>query len=203
MNENGAEVGLLADDIEGRRYLSPEPLLQDPTWVASQLRSGRQVPAYGYALNNPVTVVDPNGKNPLLLLLCAGGGCEAAAAGALAATTYVLAGATAAVAGAYCGATGNCFGNPTVPVSALPNSPDSPNYRPYLEHPVLPWADTPQPFCEASSRSKAEKREAKCEEHCIAKTTRFLGGDPYWKCRSCCLGRIISPECNEWGPYPE
>lgn len=43
------------------RYLSPEPLLQDPRWVASELRRGRQVPAYAYAGNNPIANVDPNG----------------------------------------------------------------------------------------------------------------------------------------------
>ena len=48
-------------------YLSPEPLLQSPTWVASELQSGRQVPSYSYAMNNPVRYVDPDGKWPLLL----------------------------------------------------------------------------------------------------------------------------------------
>lgn len=42
-------------------YLSPEPLLQSPTWVASRLRSGVQTPSYSYAANNPVYFVDPDG----------------------------------------------------------------------------------------------------------------------------------------------
>ena len=42
-------------------YLSPEPLLQNPRWVASQLRQGRQVPSYSYALNNPLHYVDRDG----------------------------------------------------------------------------------------------------------------------------------------------
>ncbi len=45
-------------------YLSPEPLLQSPTWVASQVRSGRQVPSYSYAMNNPVRYVDRDGLEP-------------------------------------------------------------------------------------------------------------------------------------------
>ena len=49
----------------GRGYLSPEPLLQNPAWAASQLRSGRQVLAYGYGGNNPVVMIDPNGLDYL------------------------------------------------------------------------------------------------------------------------------------------
>lgn len=46
------------------RYLSPEPLLQKPDWVASELQSGHQVPAYSYARNNPVGTTDPTGLAP-------------------------------------------------------------------------------------------------------------------------------------------
>lgn len=43
------------------RYLSPEPLLQDPTWVKEELKLGAQVAAYAYASNNPVVNSDPSG----------------------------------------------------------------------------------------------------------------------------------------------
>jgi len=43
------------------RYLSPEPMLQDPKWVTGELASGHQVPAYSYANNNPIANTDPNG----------------------------------------------------------------------------------------------------------------------------------------------
>ena len=43
------------------RYLSPEPLLQEPDWVAGQLRSGHQVPTYSYARNNPIAYSDSTG----------------------------------------------------------------------------------------------------------------------------------------------
>jgi RHS repeat-associated protein len=43
------------------RYLSPEPLLQNPEWVRSELEDGHQVPAYSYARNNPVSTTDPTG----------------------------------------------------------------------------------------------------------------------------------------------
>lgn len=60
-------VGWCGNDLEPRQYLSPEPLLQSPDWVASQLRSGQQVPSYSYAGNNPVGNVDPNGLETLIL----------------------------------------------------------------------------------------------------------------------------------------
>lgn len=45
-----------------RKYLSPEPLLQDPGWVGRELKAGNQVPVYGYALNNPILYADPDGR---------------------------------------------------------------------------------------------------------------------------------------------
>ncbi len=44
------------------RYLSPEPLLQNPKVVLSELQAGRQMPAYGYAGNNPITNYDSDGN---------------------------------------------------------------------------------------------------------------------------------------------
>ena len=47
--------------VGSRKYLSPEPLLQSPAWVMSELQSGYQVPAYSYARNNPIAYTDPTG----------------------------------------------------------------------------------------------------------------------------------------------
>jgi RHS repeat-associated protein len=52
-------------DPSTARYLSPEPLLQQPTWVASQLQLGQQVPAYAYARNNSISTYDPDGLQPV------------------------------------------------------------------------------------------------------------------------------------------
>ena len=41
-------------DPEGGRYLSPEPLLQSPTYVRRMAQTGMSVPTYAYALNNPI-----------------------------------------------------------------------------------------------------------------------------------------------------
>ena len=45
-----------------RRYLSPEPMLQSPSYVATTASRGMQVPTYAYAANNPLRYVDPTGN---------------------------------------------------------------------------------------------------------------------------------------------
>ncbi len=43
------------------RYLEPEPLLDQPEYVAGRARQGHSVPVYGYAGNNPICDVDTAG----------------------------------------------------------------------------------------------------------------------------------------------
>lgn len=43
------------------RYLSPEPLLQNPRDVRRMAQAGMSVPTYAYAANNPLRYTDPNG----------------------------------------------------------------------------------------------------------------------------------------------
>jgi hypothetical protein len=52
-------------------YLSPEPLLQNPNWVAFELQGGHHVPSYSYAGNNPISNIDPDGlyKRQLFTIL--------------------------------------------------------------------------------------------------------------------------------------
>lgn len=45
-------------------YLSPEPLLQNPEWLKAKVELGQQVPAYGYAANNPIGNTDEDGLQP-------------------------------------------------------------------------------------------------------------------------------------------
>ena len=42
-------------------YLSPEPLLQSPSYVPRMAQSGMNVPTYAYAANNPLLYTDPTG----------------------------------------------------------------------------------------------------------------------------------------------
>lgn len=48
-------------DPQTGRYLSPEPMLQSPTFTTSMAARGIQVPSYAYAANNPLRYVDPTG----------------------------------------------------------------------------------------------------------------------------------------------
>ncbi|WP_232537697.1 RHS repeat-associated core domain-containing protein [Cystobacter fuscus] len=86
------------------RYLQPEPILQRPEMLKWYVQGARNLPLYGYAGNNPVNLVDPTGKNPIALLLCAFGGCEAVGAAAGSALLWTGATIGAAWAGAELGA---------------------------------------------------------------------------------------------------
>lgn len=46
-----------------RRYLSPEPLLQEPRYVQGMARRGLPIPSYAYAGNSPLSYVDPDGRD--------------------------------------------------------------------------------------------------------------------------------------------
>jgi RHS repeat-associated protein len=46
------------------RDLSSEPLLQNPQFTALMARQGLSTSAYAYALNSPLSVVDPDGARP-------------------------------------------------------------------------------------------------------------------------------------------
>jgi RHS repeat-associated protein/uncharacterized protein (TIGR03382 family) len=46
------------------RDLSPEPMLQDPTYVTSMAQEGMSAPTYAYGNNNPLHYIDRDGREP-------------------------------------------------------------------------------------------------------------------------------------------
>ncbi len=52
-------------------WSSPEPLSKNPSWVASQAAAGLNVSGYSYSLNSPISLVDPDGKHPLIIVAVA------------------------------------------------------------------------------------------------------------------------------------
>lgn len=50
--------------VGSRRYLQPEPLLQEPNWVRGESQQGFSAPTYAYARNNPLKNTDPTGLAP-------------------------------------------------------------------------------------------------------------------------------------------
>jgi hypothetical protein len=76
-----------------RKYLAPEPMLQDPAWVRDELREGFMVPAYAYARNNPLANVDVDGlrttlRPPVSILPPRSGGTVPPGAGLTPGTTW-------------------------------------------------------------------------------------------------------------------
>lgn len=56
-------VVVLGGDASAR-YLSPDPILQNPKAVRMSVMQGQSLPTYSYALNNPMRYTDPNGLWP-------------------------------------------------------------------------------------------------------------------------------------------
>jgi RHS repeat-associated protein len=48
-------------DSSSGSWLSPEPMLQDPSWVKGEAQEGFSAPIYAYARNNPLRYIDPTG----------------------------------------------------------------------------------------------------------------------------------------------
>lgn len=79
--------------------LQPEPLLPNPSYLRDMALSGHGVPAYAYALNNPLYYVDRDGNSPGAIVL----GGEIGPV-----VTHGLGAAALLAAMAYCINTGNC-----------------------------------------------------------------------------------------------
>jgi hypothetical protein len=155
-------------------YLSPEPMLQSPNWVQGEVGGGFSTPTYSYARNNPVRYTDPTGLCPP--------GLE---------DTY------------------DCciINHPGVPEACGGFTGPKP-----VELPKFNWWSLVKPankfitdVCTvvsmANSASKAKER--KCNDFCINNTVKDVSGDPFWLCRSCCLGTLTSPECGKFGSFPD
>jgi hypothetical protein len=55
--------------VGSRWYLTPEPILRNPKAAVAYAYTGHSLPAYSYALNNPIRYWDANGACPMCLIL--------------------------------------------------------------------------------------------------------------------------------------
>jgi hypothetical protein len=139
-------------DASRGSYLSPEPLLQNPNWVESELQSGHQVPAYAYARNNPVRYVDPDGLQVAIPFPIPWPALPSA-------LPYAAFLATVGPLGAVGAAHINGVGAFHDPPAGIPYPPVVP---PALPHPASEpgVSDLPAPVCtDASGESKRQRRK--------------------------------------------
>jgi hypothetical protein len=164
--------------VGSRRYLQPEPALQNPFFVKVQARMGHSLPTYSYALNNPIAFVDSDGFTPtyppptfpplpsnvsIAGVASPGASAAAALAGAIA--------AGAALINALANAINNSGGN---------NSSSASSSAPYY--------NPPSDYCKAAA--------IECREQCEDKVDsrdRCSQGFPFFNCVNACLERNGCP----------
>lgn len=153
-------------------YLQPEPLLQDPLFISGMAMAGHSLPAYSYALNNPVAYIDPNGKNPGTAAGAAVGTFIAPGVGTL---VGAVVGTAVVAAGLWCVGT-SCL-SPSIPVDTNPPAPPK----------TTPTTQPPEPLPPPVPRKPGYGCQAVFAA-CMAGCTNSCGRDSGAGKRACAAG---------------
>jgi RHS repeat-associated protein len=138
------------------RFLQPEPLLMDPTAALFNAMNGQSLPTYAYALNNPMSYKDADGRMAAI-----------AAPAVFGPPGWAVAGAMALGFGIYWCMTHDCI--PHWPTPADPPRPfDPPQVCPLPQSiPIAPPITMARPrsgSCKCKIRVEYESGGASCEQ---------------------------------------
>lgn len=183
------------------RYLAPEPMLSDPDYAKSMAKRTNLLATYGYALNNPLSSVDPTGLEPPPTVFSTVGAKCAMNPELCAAMGYAAATGAAAAAGAVGGAS----------AARSPSDGDRTPYDPPRRIGPIPLPECDRGDCDGNRKVKIDQ----CTDNYWARGVGWILARTM--CKVCtessyqvCMGgqpnKISDAACNlfmkKYGGYP-